>query len=66
MTFDELVKGLKMLFSVIPAKPGIKRLQAIRNPMDSSFSRSDDFLRAHHFLRVHAFWVLRIFQTVEP
>jgi len=44
---DELVKSLKMLFSVIPAKAGIKRLQAIRNPMGSGFRRSDDFLRAH-------------------
>ena len=44
---DELVKSLEMLFSVIPAKAGIKQLQAVTNSLDSDFRRSDDFLRAH-------------------
>jgi hypothetical protein len=33
--FDELVKSLKMLFSVIPANPGIQYLQVVSNYLDS-------------------------------
>ena len=42
--FDEFVKSLKMLFSVIPAKAGIQYLKAVENYLDSGVRRSDDFL----------------------
>ena len=50
---DELVKSLKMPFSVILAKAGIKHLQTVTNSLDSGacpghylsgVRRSDDFL----------------------
>jgi hypothetical protein len=43
-----LVKSLKMLFSVIPAKAGIQSFQIVINSLDSGFHRSDAFLRVHH------------------
>jgi hypothetical protein len=50
-SIDRLVESLKMLFFVIPAKAGIKRLQAVTNSLDSGFRRSDDFLRVHTVFR---------------
>ncbi|MDI6756091.1 MAG: hypothetical protein QME78_17100, partial [Thermodesulfobacteriota bacterium] len=44
---DELVKSLKMPFSVIPAEAGIQYFQMLINTLDSGFHRSDDFLRNH-------------------
>jgi hypothetical protein len=39
---DDLVKSLKMPFSVIPAKAGIQYFQRLINTLDSGFHRSDD------------------------
>jgi hypothetical protein len=36
-----------MLFFVIPAKAGIKHLQAVGNLLGSGIRRNDDFLRGH-------------------
>jgi hypothetical protein len=44
---DELVKSRQFRFSVIPAKAGIKLLQAVIHFLDSGLRRSDDFLRVH-------------------
>jgi len=44
---DDLVKSLKRLISVIPAKAGIQLFQILKNSLDSGFHRSDDFLRDH-------------------
>jgi len=48
ITLDDLVKSLKMPFSVIPAEAGIQYFQMLINTLDSGFHRSDDFLREHH------------------
>ena len=45
--FDDLVKSLETLFSVIPAQAGIQSFQIVKNSLDSGFHRSDDFLRKH-------------------
>jgi hypothetical protein len=47
--FDDLVKSLETLFSVIPAQAGIQSFQIVKNSLDSGFHRSDDFLRDHQF-----------------
>ena len=49
VNFDELVKSLKILFPVIPAKAGIQFFQAVADHLDFGFHRSDDFLRVHQF-----------------
>jgi hypothetical protein len=47
LNIDEIVKSLKIRFSVIPAKAGIQFFQIVINSLDSGFHRSDDFLRDH-------------------
>jgi hypothetical protein len=47
---DELVKNLKILFSVIPAKAGIKHLQTATKSLDSGFRRSDDLFASPSIL----------------
>ena len=47
---DDLVKSLKIRFSVIPAEAGIQCFPMVINDLDSGFHRSDDFLRIHHNL----------------
>jgi hypothetical protein len=46
---DEIVKILRVGFSVIPAKAGIQLFQTFKNYLDSGFHRSDDFLREYQF-----------------
>jgi len=41
---NDLVKGQKTRFSVIPTKAGIQFFQRLINTLDSGFYRSDDFL----------------------
>jgi hypothetical protein len=50
MNLDDLVKSLKISFSVIPAKAGIQCFRIVINDLDSGFHRSDDFLRIHQYL----------------
>ena len=40
--FNEFVKSLRMLRSVIPAKAGIQFFCKLMNSLDSGFHRSDD------------------------
>ena len=40
---DGIVKSRKTPFPVIPAKAGIQYFQAVANPLNSGFHRSDDF-----------------------
>jgi len=49
INIDDLVKSLKMLFSVIPAKAGIQSFQIVINFLDSGFHRSDNFLRVNQY-----------------
>ena len=65
--FDGFVKSRKNTFPIIPAKAGIQSIQALTNPLDSGFHRSDDFLRIYQvssfeyrfylrYLRGERFW----------
>jgi len=42
---DELVKGLKMLFSVIPAKAGIKHYRRLQIPWTPAFAEGRLFIK---------------------